>query len=64
MTLDEPLVKWVSALYGVDAGELAPSRSRLIIDLDEGVISVGARTVPVPLPGSGPQAPTFDQVPA
>lgn len=59
LTLDEPLVKWVSALYGVDAGELAPSRSRLIIDLDEGVIAVGARSVPLP---GGQHVPTFDQV--
>ena len=59
VTLDEPLVKWVSALYGVDAGELAPSRSHLIIDLDEGVIAAGARSVPLP---GGHHAPRFEQV--
>jgi transcriptional regulator with XRE-family HTH domain len=57
--LDDPLVKWVSALYGIDAGELAPSRSRLIIDLDEGVMAVGARSIALP---GGQQVPTFEQV--
>jgi transcriptional regulator with XRE-family HTH domain len=43
--LDEPLVRWASELYGVDAGEVMPQRSQLVIDLDEGVIAAGARTV-------------------
>jgi hypothetical protein len=46
--LDESLVRWLATLYGVGAGEIVPARSKLVIDLDEGLISVGARTVPVP----------------
>lgn len=45
--LDEPQVRWLSALYGVGAGELVPARSQLVIDLDEGVLALGGRTVPV-----------------
>lgn len=45
--LDEPLVRWLSALYGVASGELVPARSQLVVDLDEGVVAIGGRTVPV-----------------
>lgn len=41
--LDEPLVRWLTDLYGVEAGLLVPARSRLIIDLDEGHVAAGAR---------------------
>ncbi len=39
--LDESLVRWLTDLYGVQAGVLVPTRSRLIIDLDEGHVAVG-----------------------
>ena len=34
--LDEPLVRWVTELYGVATSDLLPARSELIIDLTEG----------------------------
>ncbi len=42
-TLDESLVRWLTDLYGVEAGLLVPARSRLIIDLDEGHVALGER---------------------
>jgi hypothetical protein len=45
IALDEPLVRCAGELYGVDAGEVVPARSQLVIDLDEGVLAVGERTV-------------------
>jgi hypothetical protein len=39
--LDEPLVRWLTELYGVPAGALVPARSELIIDLTEGFVAVG-----------------------
>jgi hypothetical protein len=58
--LDEPLVRWVSSLYGVGAGEIVPARSRLVIDLDEGAVSIGARRAPLTAPAGGAQS--FEQV--
>ncbi|HEX7095292.1 MAG TPA: helix-turn-helix transcriptional regulator [Acidimicrobiales bacterium] len=56
--LDEPLVRWLSALYGITAGELVPARSQLVVDLDEGLLVVGGRSVPVfgHGPATGPAA--------
>jgi transcriptional regulator with XRE-family HTH domain len=48
VALDEALVRWVGALYGIGASEIVPARSQLVIDLDEGLIAVGARRVPLP----------------
>jgi hypothetical protein len=70
VALDEPLVRWVGALYGVDAGEIVPARSRLVIDLDEGAISIGSRRAPLAIgavgsagAGAGGAAiPPFEQV--
>jgi transcriptional regulator with XRE-family HTH domain len=45
--LDEQLVRWVGDLYGVRAGEIVPARSQLVIDLDEGAISIGNRRSPL-----------------
>jgi hypothetical protein len=41
--LDEALVRWAGALYGVSSSEIVPARSQLVIDLDEGMISAGGR---------------------
>ena len=38
--LDDISLRQIVALYGIDAGELVPDRSRLIIDLSEGVLRV------------------------
>jgi hypothetical protein len=63
VALDEPLVRWVGALYGIDAGEIVPARSRLVIDLDEGAISIGSRRAPLTVAGgAGREVPAFDQV--
>jgi hypothetical protein len=58
--LDESLVRWVGALYGVGSSEIVPARAQLVIDLDEGAISVGSRRSPVtgPIEGAG----SFDHV--
>ncbi len=45
--LDEPLVRWVTELYGVATSDLLPARSELIIDLTEGRVGVGDRQVPL-----------------
>jgi transcriptional regulator with XRE-family HTH domain len=45
--LDEPLVRWITELYGVSAGELVPARSRLVIDLAERQVAIGERRVPL-----------------
>jgi hypothetical protein len=39
--LDESMVRWLTDLYGVEAGALVPARSHLVIDLNEGLVSVG-----------------------
>jgi transcriptional regulator with XRE-family HTH domain len=39
--LDEPTVRWVTALYGVRSEQLVPQRARLIIDLTEGTVGAG-----------------------
>jgi transcriptional regulator with XRE-family HTH domain len=39
--LDEPTVRWVTALYGVRAEQLVPQRTRLVIDLTEGTVGAG-----------------------
>jgi transcriptional regulator with XRE-family HTH domain len=54
VALDEPLVRWVSELYGVGAGEIVPARSQLVIDLDEGAISIGGRRSPLLGPADAP----------
>jgi hypothetical protein len=41
--LDEWTVRWLTDLYGIEAGLLVPARSRLIIDLNEGHVAVGER---------------------
>ena len=43
--LDEPLVRWLADVYGVQAGALVPARSQLIIDLTEGQVAVGGAAV-------------------
>ncbi len=45
--LDEPLVRWITELYGVSVGELVPARSRLVIDLAEREVAIGDRRVPM-----------------
>lgn len=44
-TLDDALLREVVDMYGVEVTELLPGRSSLTIDLDEGLISVGASHV-------------------
>ena len=44
-SLDEPLVRWLAELYGVQAGAIVPARSQLIIDLNEGHVAVGDTNV-------------------
>lgn len=46
-SLDEPLVRWLAEVYGVQAGALVPARSELIIDLTEGQVAVGGAAVRV-----------------
>jgi hypothetical protein len=60
VSLDEPLVRWVSSLYGIGAGEIVPARSQLVIDLDEGAISIGNRRAPLAPPSEGTLS--FDQL--
>lgn len=48
LPLDDAVVARLAAVYGVDPGELAPDRSRLVIDLDEGLLLVGDRHDPIP----------------
>lgn len=45
--LDEPLVRWVTELYGVATSDLLPARSELIIDLTEGRVGVGDTQIPL-----------------
>ena len=45
VALDDSLVRWAGSLYGIGAGEIVPARSRLVIDLDEGMIAVGSQRV-------------------
>ena len=39
--LDEPLVRWLTDLYGVQSGALVPARTDLVIDLSEGWVAAG-----------------------
>jgi hypothetical protein len=55
--LDEPLVRWITSLYGVTASEIVPARSQLVIDLDEGAISIGDRRSELVRAGDGPTPP-------
>ncbi len=43
--LDEATVAMIGAVYGVDADEIAPLRSELIIDVGEGTIAIAERKV-------------------
>jgi hypothetical protein len=40
--LDEPTVRWLAALYDMRVEQLVPQRARLVIDLDEGSVAMGA----------------------
>ena len=39
--LDEPTVRWLGEVYGIESSNLVPARSQLIIDLNEGNVRVG-----------------------
>ena len=41
--LDDTLVRWLAALYDVRVDQLVPTRSQLVIDVDEGWVSIGER---------------------
>lgn len=43
--LDEPTVRWLSEVYGIQSSTLVPARSELIIDLNEGNVRVGQTKV-------------------
>lgn len=45
-TLDDSLLREVVEMYGVEGTDLLPHRSRLVIDLEEGLISVASIHVP------------------
>jgi transcriptional regulator with XRE-family HTH domain len=40
--LDEATVRWLAALYDVKVDQLVPQRARLVIDLEEGSVRIGA----------------------
>ena len=40
--LDEPTVRWLAALYEMRVEQLVPHRARLVIDLNEGAVAIGA----------------------
>ena len=41
-SLDEPTVRWLAALYEMKVEQLVPQRARLVIDLNEGSVAIGA----------------------
>ena len=42
--LDETMVRWLAALYEVKVEHLVPQRARLVIDLNEGSVAMGAHS--------------------
>lgn len=44
-SLDEATLQQISALYDLPVSELAPQRAELIIDLDEGVLSINDKSM-------------------
>ena len=42
--LDETMVRWLAALYEVRVEHLVPQRARLVIDLNEGSVVIGAHS--------------------
>jgi hypothetical protein len=41
-SLDESTVRWLAALYETKVEQLVPQRARLVIDLNEGSVAIGA----------------------
>ncbi|RMH74918.1 MAG: hypothetical protein D6683_12115 [Actinomyces sp.] len=59
-TVDDELATHLLEIYGVTGADLLPSRTRLVIDLDEGLIRIYDATAPVPPAGVGPVATLSD----